>query len=259
MTNVFLANLAIDDISVGIFCVLPNLSTFLQPNWVHGRPTETIKTRRFVIIIILKGIALERYSVIMHPLRSKHSLTNQRLGIVQVAMWSIALVNNIPYIILFDIISFGDSEFCYASSRSTFYLKWLSLVNVIVWYFLPLVLSSMGAFTANIDRFVLSKQSLVLSSIVSKTRSLRRRSVFKLHSVRRERRKVIRLSITVVVSFAICVLPHKLKVIDHYWFIERCDADLFSPVSFIIHSMNYVLNPSSVSVCHVFYKFQEKL
>ncbi|WAR24827.1 TRISR-like protein [Mya arenaria] len=299
MTNVFLANLAIADISVGIFCVLPNLSTFLQHDWVLGRVMCKIyyyiwNVSYIASIIILTVIAMERYIVIMHPLRAKHSLTNQRLAIVQCVMWSIALLYNIPYIILYDTISFGDSEFCYASSRSTFYLKCLSLVNVIVWYFLPLVLIGflyykvarvLSPHTSNdlcnrnsrsycrqsspkleVDR----KQSFRSSSdgpeetmelnllgrigdskskgttYQKRQQALRRRSVFKSHRVTRERRKVIRLLIAVVVSFAVCVLPHNLKVIDHYWMIFSLSNDvmlIFSPVSFIILFMNSVLNP----------------
>ncbi|ESP00349.1 hypothetical protein LOTGIDRAFT_140896 [Lottia gigantea] len=34
---VFLANLAVADLSVGIFCVLPSLSTFLSPVWLLGK------------------------------------------------------------------------------------------------------------------------------------------------------------------------------------------------------------------------------
>jgi len=40
ITNFFLANLAIADLCVGVFCVLPNLSTYLSPQWLLGRVRE---------------------------------------------------------------------------------------------------------------------------------------------------------------------------------------------------------------------------
>ena len=40
MTNFFLANLAIADLCVGVFCVLPNLSTYLAPNWILGKVSD---------------------------------------------------------------------------------------------------------------------------------------------------------------------------------------------------------------------------
>lgn len=37
VTNFFLANLAVADFCVGIFCVIPNLFRFLMPNrWIFG-------------------------------------------------------------------------------------------------------------------------------------------------------------------------------------------------------------------------------
>ncbi len=35
--NCFLANLALSDLLVGVFCVLPNLSSYLSPYWHLGR------------------------------------------------------------------------------------------------------------------------------------------------------------------------------------------------------------------------------
>jgi len=51
ITNFFLANLAVADLCVGVFCVLPNLSTYLSPHWLLGRVREqscTYFTRVFI-------------------------------------------------------------------------------------------------------------------------------------------------------------------------------------------------------------------
>ena len=61
-----------------------------------------------------------------------------------------------------------------------------------------------------------------------------------------ERRKIIRLLIAIVVSFAACVFPHHLKVLNHFWNIVHLShtADVYiSPISFIILYLNSVLNP----------------
>ncbi|KAL3869341.1 hypothetical protein ACJMK2_042034 [Sinanodonta woodiana] len=64
--------------------------------------------------------------------------------------------------------------------------------------------------------------------------------------VTRARRSVIRLLIVVVCSFAICVLPHHIRLLFVYWNIDVLPANamiILSPVSFIILFLNSGLNP----------------
>jgi hypothetical protein len=41
VVNFCLANLAVADLSVGIFCVLPNLSLYMSPQWLIGRVSQS--------------------------------------------------------------------------------------------------------------------------------------------------------------------------------------------------------------------------
>jgi hypothetical protein len=64
--------------------------------------------------------------------------------------------------------------------------------------------------------------------------------------VGKARKKVIRLLISVVVTFGFCVLPHMMKVINHYWMIFHFPHSvdtILSPISFIVLYLNSVLNP----------------
>lgn len=64
--------------------------------------------------------------------------------------------------------------------------------------------------------------------------------------VAKARKKVIRLLISVVVTFGICVLPHMMKVINHYWMVFQLPHSydtILSPISFIVLYLNSVLNP----------------
>lgn len=59
------------------------------------------------------------------------------------------------------------------------------------------------------------------------------------------RKKVIRLLLAIVISFAICVLPHHIRLFIHYWdFWESpLGTELVSPISFVILYLNSALNP----------------
>ena len=64
--------------------------------------------------------------------------------------------------------------------------------------------------------------------------------------VARARKKVVRLLTAIVISFSVCVLPHHLKVLNHYWnmFSLPHAIDVYmSPCSFIVLYINSALNP----------------
>ncbi|XP_031332181.1 trissin receptor-like [Photinus pyralis] len=84
ITNFFLANLAVADFCVGIFCVFQNLSTYLATDWILG--DFLCKMYQFMTslsytasIFILVVICTERYFAIIHPITCKQILTPTRL------------------------------------------------------------------------------------------------------------------------------------------------------------------------------------
>lgn len=312
-------------------------------------------------ITILTVIAVERYIAILHPMKARHYMTNKRLIIVQILVWAIALLYNIPYLVFYDTISFSDQgkEFCYSAFEHMESLKWLSLANLIVWYVIPLLLigcmyyrvgrtlwkttvvsalrlqpypdisasphthhshynqdsnttrychnrsvsasgeqqqtsssddcrcSEQASFrikgnnnitlvcgfhrgedTQELKCFIPSTTSSNSHSIKSDVtvrlyetndsvssfrnnsfrQGCRYRQTFLSSSrrVAKARKKVIRLLISVVITFGVCVLPHMMKVVNHYWMLFDLphSADtILSPISFIVLYLNSVLNP----------------
>ncbi|KAL4236253.1 7 transmembrane receptor (rhodopsin) [Mactra antiquata] len=64
--------------------------------------------------------------------------------------------------------------------------------------------------------------------------------------VAQARKKVVRLLISVVVTFGVCVLPHMMRVVNHYWslfYLPHSYDTILSPISFIVLYLNSVLNP----------------
>ena len=64
--------------------------------------------------------------------------------------------------------------------------------------------------------------------------------------VARARKKVIRLLTAIVITFSFCVLPHHVKVLNHYWHIYTLphETDVYiSPIAAVVLYLNSALNP----------------
>ncbi|XP_025110449.1 trissin receptor-like [Pomacea canaliculata] len=142
-TNLFLANLAVADFCVGVFCVLPTLSTFLSRVWVLGQ--VMCKLYYFVnylaytaSILLLAVIAVERYIAIMHPLRSRRFFTAPRLFVAQGVVWGIAAVYNIPILLMIDTHPTQNGWYCFLTP-SDFDMTAYYTCHFALWYLLPLL------------------------------------------------------------------------------------------------------------------------
>ena len=323
-------------------------------------------------IVILMVIAGERYLAIISPLKARLLITLRKLIIIQVMVWVIACVYNIPYLIFYDTVELPilNEVFCYFDEDHETALKNLSIANLIAWYILPLGImgllyfkigrtlwktrvvsalrlrsqedslsSSIRSYLTKSDSPPLShpeshdrhndsqekperrgdepqgdiayvrsgddcKQNCLIvqfngngtliisnnlhpgpnsphdlkrfgrnvpemqtidkdiinrfekqyectdqNSELSRNRpSIRYRltNLKKSKKVVQRRKEVIRLLATIVILFAICVLPHHIKVVNHYWnfyYLPHSVDVYISPCSFILLYLNSALNP----------------
>ncbi|KAK2153156.1 hypothetical protein LSH36_305g01023 [Paralvinella palmiformis] len=151
VTNFFLANLALSDLCVGVFCVLPNLSKFLSPYWLLGKVLCKLYyfiqcTSYTASILILTVISLERYFAIIHPMLNKRITRMCRLRAVVVTIWTCAALYGMPNLIAYDIYRVngtnGMLEFCVITGRWTIDMEVYSVINFVVLYVSPLLLIS---------------------------------------------------------------------------------------------------------------------
>ena len=269
-------------------------------------------------IIILTVVAVERYIAIIHPLRARYLRRRRTLIRVCIFTWAISIAYNTPYLIYYDIISLPvvDIEFCYFTQENFASLQGLSVVNLVVWFVIPLVViafmyckvgsrlckrpllqhvqrrehncyqdshshspmslessvsicqedselkmtttigtmkrSNESVNVKNDDHTNMDKLSIVLSNSFRCSKNKRQKDTTRkadricFQKRNSERRKVIRLLVAIVTSFAVCVMPHHLKVLNHFWTIVHLPHAVdvyFSPISFIILYLNSVLNP----------------
>ncbi|XP_023707003.1 trissin receptor [Cryptotermes secundus] len=147
ITNFFLANLAVADFCVGIFCVYQNISIYLVSSWMLG---DTLcKMYQFVhslsytaSIFILVVICTERYFAIIHPITCKQILTPRRLVMVMVVVWVASALYSFPRFIWVGTVttnlSNGMTETICITQRRKYDSKLFDIINFSVLYVAPL-------------------------------------------------------------------------------------------------------------------------
>ncbi|XP_072936950.1 trissin receptor [Epargyreus clarus] len=147
ITNFFLANLAVADLCVGVFCVLQNLSIYLIPSWVFG--DFLCKMYQFVhslsytaSIFILVVICTERYFAIIHPITCKQILTSTRLRLVILGVWITSAAYSAPKFIwvqtITNVLSDGRLETICIPHRMKYNSAIFDMVNFGLLYVTPL-------------------------------------------------------------------------------------------------------------------------
>ncbi|XP_060802554.1 trissin receptor [Amyelois transitella] len=147
ITNFFLANLAVADLCVGVFCVFQNLTIYLIPSWVFG--DFLCKMYQFVhslsytaSIFILVVICTERYFAIIHPITCKQILTSTRLRLVILGVWITSALYSAPKFIWVETIpnNLGDGkmETICIISRRKYNSELFDMINFGLLYVTPL-------------------------------------------------------------------------------------------------------------------------
>ncbi|XP_026487624.1 trissin receptor-like [Vanessa tameamea] len=147
ITNFFLANLAVADLCVGVFCVFQNLTIYLIPSWVFG--DFLCKMYQFVhslsytaSIFILVVICTERYFAIIHPITCKQILTSTRLRLVILGVWVTSAAYSAPKFIWVETITndLGDGhmETICIQHRMKYNSEIFDMVNFGLLYVTPL-------------------------------------------------------------------------------------------------------------------------
>ncbi|ELT90112.1 hypothetical protein CAPTEDRAFT_34777, partial [Capitella teleta] len=292
LTNFFLANLAVADLCVGLFCIMQTLATQLSDYWHLGKVMCKLY---FVVqvasytasLLLLTLISVERYFAIIHPILSKRLTGMRRMRVAAVAVWVVSIAYSSPSLLAEHIsltvpeaIPNGNDtrnvtyEFCH--DPAVLDVKIFVLVNFVLMYLVPLIMmtfvytrisillwktSHFGGVTMdeeispNSEELPTSRPGSILSKKNSNSSSLpSRNGTTKVGSTKKTprpsnpfiaRRKVIRLLIAVVVSFALCVLPHHIRLLIHIWLSkEKTHTDnIMVPVTFLIFYFNSCLNP----------------
>ncbi|XP_046423320.1 trissin receptor [Neodiprion fabricii] len=256
ITNFFLANLAVADLCVGIFCVYQTLTNYVVNSWLLG--DFLCKVYMFVhalsytaSIMILVVVCSERYLAIVHPIKCRAMLTRSRLRVVIGLVWLLAAVYASPRFIYVETIrnqlhTGGVDVICIANMKKH-NKNVLDAVNVIFLYLLPLVVMCCLYTRIGVGLWR-SGAALGGPGLVARARNGRVNHVHtSSRNVLRARRGVIRMLIAVVVMFAVCNLPQHARIVWLHWDPDYDRTSDFSTIltvsTFLISYANSCLNP----------------
>ncbi|KAM7009406.1 tachykinin receptor 3a [Tautogolabrus adspersus] len=202
VTNFFLLNLAFSDASMAAFNTLINFIYAAHGEWYFGEAYCKFHnffpvTSVFASIYSMTAIAVDRYMAIIHPLKPRLS-AKATIGVI-VCIWSLAVVLAFPLCYFSTIRTLPRRTLCYVAwpRMADDSFMYHIIVTVLV-YVLPLVV--MG-ITYTIVGVTLWGGEIPGDSSDN------------YHGQLRAKRKVVKMMIIVVVTFALCWLPY------HVYFI----------------------------------------
>ncbi|MBN3274530.1 NK3R protein, partial [Polyodon spathula] len=202
VTNYFLVNLAFSDASMAAFNTLINFIYALNNEWYFGQGYCKFHnffpiTAVFASIYSMTAIAVDRYVAIIHPLKPRLSATATKVVIVSI--WILAFVLAFPLCFFSRTRQIPNRILCYVDWPSGFtdHFMYHIIVTVLV-YVLPLVVMGIT--------YTIVGVTLWGGEIPGDTSD-------KYHEQLRAKRKVVKMMIIVVVTFAICWLPYHIYFI----------------------------------------------
>ncbi|XP_056442175.1 neuromedin-K receptor-like [Gadus chalcogrammus] len=202
VTNYFLLNLAFADASMAAFNTLINFIYAVQGEWYFGEaycrfhnffPVAAV----FASIYSMTAIAMDRYMAIIHPLTPRMSAMATKAVIVSI--WGLAVVLAFPVCYFSKVLSVPRRTLCYiAWPRKQDDAFMYHIIVIVLVYVLPLVVM---AITYTIVGVTLWGGEVPGNSSDNN------------HGQLKAKRKVVKMMIIVVVTFALCWLPY------HVYFI----------------------------------------
>ncbi|CAI2341561.1 unnamed protein product [Caenorhabditis sp. 36 PRJEB53466] len=281
-TNFFLCNLAVADLLVAVFCILQNMIHivgFDHGNWPLGFVmcklylgfTNVMPCTSAGILVL---VSMEKYIAVLHPLSGLKWLTQEHRIAASGTVWILSVAINFPYFLYAQKFEYGGVSACFRGSMPL----WNSF-SFFVWYLVPL--TALVFIYSRISHLLWTSDSNRQSSrqsnesngsqgngtvagaswqmkngrvVVYKQESLlnvpireKKAKEPKRPKDSEGRRKVVRLLVAVVVSFAVLTFPHHARLlITSFQTGTICNSHwtmLAQPLSYIFLFISSAINP----------------
>ncbi|XP_075457472.1 substance-P receptor-like isoform X2 [Ascaphus truei] len=208
VTNYFLVNLAFAEASMSAFNTVINFTYAIHNEWYYGLiyckfhnlfPISAV----FASIYSMTAIALDRYMAINHPLKPRLSATATKIVICVIWILAFSLAFPLGYYAIAE--SADNREVCHVAFNKKFAkLYQLSVVGLI--YFLPLLVIGCA--------YTFIGKTLWAGEIPGDSSD-------RYHEQTVAKRKVVKMMIVVVCTFAVCWLPYHI-----YFLLQIFDYQL---------------------------------
>ncbi|MFH4981147.1 hypothetical protein AB6A40_007856 [Gnathostoma spinigerum] len=277
VTHFFLANLAVADLLVGIFCVMQNATHFALLSNVRW-PFGEMLCHSYVYVLhlipnasagILVLLSVERFIAVCRPMMVKTVFTKSVLTTSTLLVWVASATMNYPYLIAAQYLKFDDFTICTRKNIVILRMNVLRVVttmNFIVWYAIPLTILLVIYITIGIIIFRSTKETSVARSLPKSVAGRRPSKKLLLHQQSKKllgsengsmchaetidgRRRVIRLVVFIVLSFALLSIPRYIYLMWSSWRDNtvprclQCITALIQPFTFLLMFLNSAINP----------------
>ncbi|XP_046871452.1 tachykinin receptor 1a [Hypomesus transpacificus] len=221
VTNYFLLNLAFAEASMSAFNTVINFSYAVHNEWYFGLvycrfhnffPIAAV----FASIYSMTAIALDRYMAIIHPLQPRMTSTETR--VVVVVIWVLALLLAFPQYYYSTTDELPGRVVCYIDwpEYTVFdFKKMYHVCVVILIYVLPLLVMGCAYLVVGL--------TLWASEIPGDSSDRYREQLM-------AKRKVVKMMIVVVCTFAVCWLPFHVYFLLHQFFPQLFEETFIQQV-----------------------------
>ncbi|CAF1125203.1 unnamed protein product, partial [Didymodactylos carnosus] len=245
VTNLFIVNLAISDLLIGIFCIpIVLISDYLLSNWPFG--TFMCKYFSFAqsvcvmcTVYTLIAMSIDRYLAVVHPM-NQLKITQGQCKKLLALLWLFAISFSIPVYIEMNTrrVCYNRGNkihlqtICEANGISKSLQTAYNITSIIMIYFIPLV--------------VLSIVYIRLGQALNKSRAPGEAHSERDAKMEKSKRKVIKMCCVVVIMFGICWLPMQIYINILRQFLEVKGYKYIPHIYFAFHIMamsNSCINP----------------
>lgn len=246
VANVYILSLAAGDLAL-IFVTVPFVSTiYTFDSWPYGllvcKISEFARDLSMgVTVFTLTSLSVQRYTATHHPIRYLSHKGRNTLTQANSFIWLLSIIVALPgaYNSYLMNVNVGDDQYikvCYPFPKEygEIYAKSMVVIKFLSYYLIPLIIITIF-------------YSLMARSLIRTTENPIGNNESQ-HKLLRNRRKISKIVLGLVVIFAICFFPNQVFMLWFYFYPKAKEHfnsfwNIWRIIGFVLSFLNSCLNP----------------